>query len=125
MRYGVFASMIVLICFASSSAFAGRVFGDIKLGGKPAPAGLSVKITVAPPALAQGGAVKTAPPTVDSTVTDAFGSYKLNVKEVGKCVLTLVYEKKEYVLEVYSYKNATRYDMILERKDGAFSLRRK
>ena len=68
---------------------------------------------------------KPAPAAADTTLTDKFGSYKLNVKQEGKCVLTLVYEKKALTLEVFSYKNATRYDLILEKKDGKLSLRRK
>jgi hypothetical protein len=54
-----------------------------------------------------------------------FGSYKLTMKEAGKCVLTLVYQKQALTLEVFSYKEATRYDLIVEKKDGKLSLRRK
>jgi hypothetical protein len=36
-----------------------------------------------------------------------------------------VYEKKTLTLDVFSYKEATRYDLVLEKKDGALSLRRK
>ena len=58
------------------------------------PAGLTVKIALAPPASAPGAELKPAPIVADSTVTDKFGSYKLTVKEEGKCILTLVYEKQ-------------------------------
>jgi hypothetical protein len=61
----------------------------------------------------------------DSTATDKFGSYKLSVKPEGKCILSLTYEKQVLTLEVFSYKEATRYDLILEKTDGKFSLRRK
>jgi hypothetical protein len=124
-RWIVIVSMALVILPVASNAFAGRIFGDIKLDGKPVPAGLTVKIALAPPASAPGAGPKAAPAAVDTTVTDKFGSYKLTVKEAGKCILTLVYEKKALTLEVFSYKEATRYDLILEKKDGKLSLKRK
>jgi hypothetical protein len=36
-----------------------------------------------------------------------------------------MYEKQALALEVFSYKNATRYDLIIEKKDGKLSMRRK
>ncbi len=124
MRTIVIAISIASICLCASNAFAGRIFGDVKLDGKPVAAGLVVKIAPIVPAGEPGAAPKPGP-VVDSTVTDKFGSYKLSVKQEGKCVLTLVYQKQAYTLEVFSYKNATRYDLILEKKDGKLSLRRK
>jgi hypothetical protein len=113
------------MCLAASNASAGRIFGDIKLDGKPVPAGLPVEIYLVPPADSAGDSTKAAKVRADSTATDKFGSYKLNVKPQGKCILNLVYEKQIVTLEVFSYKEATRYDLILEKKDGKFSLRRK
>jgi len=127
MRWIVVVSLTLLVCLVASDASAGRIFGDIKLDGKPIPAGLKVKIAVAPPADTAGAKakVKAAPTVVDSTVTDKFGSYKLTVKQEGKCVLTLLYEKQVLSLDVFSYKEATRYDLVLEKKEGKLSLRRK
>jgi hypothetical protein len=125
MRRIVFASLAVLVSLASSNAFAGRIFGDIKLDGKPVPAGLMVTVALAPPASAPVAKPQPAPVAVDTAVTDKFGSYKLNVKQEGKCILTLLYEKQAVKLEVFSYKDAMRYDLILEKKDGKLSLRRK
>lgn len=115
----------LLVCLAASNAFAGRIFGDIMLDGKPVPPGIALKIALAPPASAPGAALDPVTSVADSTVTDEFGSYKLTVKEEGKCILTLVYEEEVLTLEVFSYKEATRYDLILEMKDGILSLRRK
>jgi hypothetical protein len=117
--------IVAAACFIASNAFAGRIFGDIKLDGKPVPAGLPVMITLAPPADAKGEKPKPAPNWADSTATDKFGSFKLTVKPEGRCVLGLVYEKQVLTLEVFSYKEATRYDLVLEKKDGKLSLRRK
>ncbi len=125
MRRIVAVSLTLWVFLAASNATAGRIFGDIKLDGKPVPAGLPVKIALAPPASAPGAKPAPAPIVADSTVTDKFGSYKLTVKEEGKCIVTLVYEKQIPTLEVFSYKDATRYDLILEKKDGKLTLRRK
>jgi len=124
MRRILIGSLALLFCLAASKASAGRIFGDIKLDGKPVPAGLLVKIAVLPPG-ASDAKVKPSPVLADSTVTDKFGSFKLTVKGEGKCVLTLVYDKQTLTLEMFAYKEATRYDLILEKKDGKLSLRRK
>lgn len=117
--------LVAAACLMASNAFAGRIFGDIKLDGKPVPAGLPVMIALAPPADPKEAKAKPAPAWADSTATDKFGSYKLAVKPEGKCVLSLVYEKQVVSLEVFSYKEAMRYDLILEKKEGKLSLRRK
>ena len=115
MRHRLTAALVLLSCCLPAGAQAGRIFGDVRMGGKPLPAGVPVKIARVLP-----GAV-----TADSTATDAFGAYKLMVKDTGKCLLTIAYEKRTATLEVFSYKEATRYDLVLEKKDGALSLRRK
>jgi len=128
MRTIVILSLVLLASVAASNALAGKIFGDIKLDGKPVPAGLPLIIAVAPPAgdeAAKTAKAKPAPVMADSAATDKFGSYKVNVKGEGKCILTLLYDKQAPTLEVFSYKEATRYDLILEKKDGKYSLRRK
>ncbi len=125
MRNTMRVSLALIACLAASNAWAGRIFGDIKQDGKPVPAGLMITIALAPPANASAAKAKPAATPADTTTTDKFGSYKLNVKEKGKCVLTLVYDKQALTLDVFSYDEATRYDLILEKKDGKLSLRRK
>jgi hypothetical protein len=120
MRHRIIATLVALSCCVPAGAQAGRLFGDVKLDGKPLPAGVPMKIARLLP-----GEAKRTSPTADSTATDKFGAYKLMVKEPGKCVLTIVYEKQTATLDVFSYKEATRYDLVLEKKDGALSLRRK
>ena len=97
-----------------SHASAAKIFGDIKIDGKPLKEGVKVRVT-------RPGTNAVA----DSTTTDKFGSYKLLVKEEGKTVLTVVYETKPLELQVFSNKEATRYDLILEKKDDKLILRRK
>jgi hypothetical protein len=115
----IFSSVLLLVLLAAPPAFAGKIFGDIKLNGKPLADSVRVRITVPLAAEAKTAAI------ADSTMTDKFGSYRLNVKEEGRCILTVVYEKQPLELTVFSYKEATRYDLIVERKDGKLTLRRK
>jgi hypothetical protein len=121
MRFPLFLALVFL-AVSSSVAQAGKIFGDINFGGKPVPAGVLVTLQVVPKAEAKD---KPAPAAIDSTTTDKVGSYKFLVKDEGKCKLTVVYEKEPVVLEIFSYKEATRYDLILEKKEGKLTLRRK
>ncbi len=122
MKGKIVVSLAIACLLFASDAFAGRIFGDVKTDGKPVPAGVMITVAIVPPA-AQGA--KPAPVAVDTAYTDKFGSYKLNVKQEGKCLLTIAYEKQSASLEVFSYKAATRYDLALETKDGKLSVRRK
>jgi len=109
-----FLLALVLVACASTSAFAGKIFGDISMDGKPLPAGVKVKITH------PGTNV-----VADSTTTDKFGSFKLMLKEDGKTVLTVMHENKPLELAVFSNKEAMRYDLVIEKKEGKPGLRRK
>ncbi len=122
MRKSLITSTLLLFLCLPAAAHAGRVFGDIRLAGKPLPAGVPVTITRV---LTVDGKPKPAPAASDTTKTDQYGSYKLMVKETGKCILSVAYEKQTASFEVFSNKEATRYDLILEKKDGKLKLRRK
>ena len=121
MRYAILFT-VLLLAVSSSAAFAGKIFGDISVGGKPLPAGVLVTLQ---PVVKAEGKEKLPPAAIDSTTTDKVGSYKFTVKEEGKCTLTVLYEKEPVSLEVFSYKQATRYDLILDKKDGKWTIRRK
>jgi hypothetical protein len=105
---------VAALTVLSTDARAGKIFGDIKLDGKPLPEGVKVFVT-------KPGASTVA----DSTSTDKFGSYTLLVKGEGKSVLTVVYSKQRLDLGVFSNKEATRYDLVVEKKDDKLTLRRK
>jgi hypothetical protein len=105
---------VALLVVLSGQANAGRIFGDVSMDGKPVAAGIKMRIT-------HPGASTIA----DTAVTDKFGSYKLMVKEEGKSTLTILYGGKPLELAVFSNKEATRYDLVVEKKDGKLSLRRK
>ena len=120
-----FIITLVVVALPLSQLFAGRIFGDLKIGDKPVAEG--VKVTISAPVKAtEAGKPAVSPVVVDSAVVDKFGAYRLNVKEEGKCVLTVHIEKQTPTLEVFSYANATRYDIVLEKdKDGKYALKRK
>ena len=94
-----------------SRAVAGELYGTISENGKPVAAGLKLEIRVGD--------------KVDSTQTDKFGSYRMVVREKGKCTLTLHVRNQSPSIELVSYDKSSRYDWILEMKDGKLSLRRK
>ena len=102
--------LMALLLFAFPLT-AGEIFGTITDGTKPVPAG--VKVTIA-----RSG-------KVDSTETDKFGSYRIVVKEKGKCVLTVHMKDQAPSQEVFSYDKSMRYDWILETIDEKLTLRRK
>ena len=128
MRRIVVVAGILSLSLLAENAFAGRIFGDIKIGGKPVAKGVRLKITQPLPAetAKEKPSKAVAVAIADSTVTDEYGSYKLTVKGPGKCTLTVFVDKQPVALEVFSNKEATRYDLIVEEKEkGKLSVRRK
>jgi hypothetical protein len=116
------SAALIVIALGASNASAGRLFGDVKIGGKPASEGMLITVqAAAKPTDKEKGA--SAP--IDSVKTDNVGSYKVMVKYEGKCNLTVHFGKKTAVLEVFSYKEPTRYDLVVEEKDGKLTVRRK
>jgi hypothetical protein len=103
-------SLILFLLF-SSITLAGEIFGTLREGGKAVAKGIKVEIVT--------------PKKTYSTVTDAYGSYRLFVVEKGKCALNVYYKNQTSSFELYSYDKSTRYDMSLEAKDGKYLLKRK
>jgi hypothetical protein len=113
---------LLITATAVSNASAGRLFGDVKKDTKPVAEGVLITVQAAAKAGEKPG-TNTAP--IDSVVTDKVGSYKVMVKGEGKYTLTVHLGKQTAVLEVFSYKEPTRYDLIVEEKDGKLTVRRK
>lgn len=103
--------VLLVLLLAAPPVLAGEIFGTITDGSKPVPAGIKV-------AIARSG-------KVDTTETDKFGSYRIVLKEKGKCTLTVYMKEQSPSQEVFSYDRSMRYDWILETTDGKLSLRRK
>jgi hypothetical protein len=119
MRLQLSAALLIAVA-GVTDASAGRLFGDVKKSDKPVAEGVLITLQAA---AKPGEKASTAP--VDSVVTDKVGSYKVMVKGEGKYTLTVHLGKQKAVLEVFSYKEPTRYDLILEEKEGKLIVRRK
>jgi hypothetical protein len=124
----VIALAVGMVLAASAAAHAGKIYGEIRIGDKAIPEGVKVTVSVpaaAPAAEEEASPESSTPALADSTVTDKFGAYALKVKGEGKCTLTVWWEKQTPSLEVVSYSNATRYDLILEKQENKYILKRK
>ena len=109
MKSVVMAAFLVVL--SAVPALAGEIFGTLSEGTKPVDAGVKVEISIAGKSYAGE--------------TDKFGSFRLIVKEKGKCTLTVRYKDQSPSFQLVSYDKAARYDLVLEAKDGKYSLRRK
>jgi hypothetical protein len=92
-------------------AFAGEMYGKITEGTTAVGAGVAVQVDC-------GG--KKAEAT-----TDKAGSFHLVAPATGKCTLTVTYKGQSASVAVASYDEGAQVDLILELKDGKYTLRRK
>jgi len=107
-----------LICFVgiffmASAAMAGEIYGTIEDAGKPVPADIEVRITVAG--------------SENLTVrTDKFGAYRAVAANKGKGALSILYKNKtSEPAEIISFDKATRYDWTVETSGDKMTLKRK
>ena len=100
---------VMLLVAVPSLALAGEVYGTINEGGKPVKDGLKVE-------LACGGKSV-------AGATDKFGGYRLFAPEEGKCTLTLTIGDEKPSVAVQSFSDSARYNLVLEKKDGKYTLR--
>ena len=94
------------------SVYAGEIFGSITEGDKSVGEKVKVEIVAANKA-------------TYTTETDKNGSYRLFVKEKGKCKFTVHFNEQTSSAELFSYDKSLRYDWIVEAKEGKYSVRRK
>jgi len=106
------AILIVLLACVPSFAFGGEIYGTLTEEGRSVGPNAQVEVTCAG---------KTYP----RNTTDQYGSYRLYVQEKGKCTLKVHYKQQSPSTEVSSYERSVRYDLVLEKKDGQYVLRRK
>jgi len=102
---------LTLLCLAIScaTALAGEFYGTIKEGGKPIKAATKIEVKCA-----KG---------IYTTETDKLGSYRVFVPEQGKCALSVKSGDVAPQMTVHSFEDSTRYNLVLEKKDGKSSLR--
>ena len=106
-----FATAAVLIFAMTSAAVAGNVYGSISEGGKSVAQGVKIEVTC--------GANKY------SAETDATGTYKVFVKDQGKCALHVAYQGQTPSFEILSFEGSVQYDLVLEKQGTQYTLKRK
>lgn len=104
----LFLTMLCL-AIACTTALAGEFYGTIKEGGKPIKAATKIEVKCAKGSY--------------SAETDKLGSYRLFVQEQGKCTLSVKSGDVAAQMAVTSFEDSTRYNLVLEKKDGKPSLR--
>ena len=102
----LFLFFLLLPSFVS----AGEIYGSITEEGRPVGQGIKVEITSAGKAY--------------STETDKYGSYRAYIQEIGKGILKIYYKQQSPSVEISSYERSVRYDLVLEKQGGRYSLRR-
>lgn len=105
------ALFVVGLLGLASVCRAGEIYGAISEGGKPVAAGVKIEIV--------------APTKTYTAETDKFGSYRIFVKDKGKCTLKVTYKGQAPSSEVFSFEKSTRYDWVLESQNGKLALKRK
>ena len=102
---------LAMLCLAISctTALAGEIYGTVKEGGKPIKAGTKLEVKCAKGSY--------------SAETDKLGSYRLFVPEQGKCTLSVTSGDVSPQMTLHSFEDSTRYNLVLEKKDGKSSLR--
>ena len=105
-----FTVLFLFLILSPSFVFAGEIFGSITEGGRPVGQGIKVEITYAGKAY--------------STETDKYGSYRAYMPGMGKSLLKVHYKQQSPSIEISSYERPVRYDLVLEKQNGRYSLRR-
>jgi len=104
-------ALLILIVAAPVPAFAGKIAGSITEGGKPIAQGQKVEVTCGSNSV--------------SAQTDAYGAFSLFMSDTGKCALKLHYQGQTPSFDINSYEGSVQYDLVLERQDGKYTLKRK
>jgi hypothetical protein len=104
----VIAGLMLIMC---ARTWAGEMYGSITQGDKPV--GEKVKVEVSAAGKSTAGE------------TDKNGSYRIFVKEKGKCTFSVHYKDQVATTDIFSYDKSLRYDWVLELKDGKYQLKRK
>ena len=103
--------LFLFIMLISTFTFSGEIYGSLKEGESSVGRGIRIEIT--------------SPRETYATETEEDGSYRLFIREEGKCTLKVHYEGQAPKIKIYSYEDSVRYDLVLEEKDGEYVLRRK
>ena len=101
------ATLCLALC--GTVAAAGEIYGTIREGGRPLPAGTKLEVKC--------------PKGTYSAETDKIGAWRLFAPEQGKCTLTVRLGDAAPSMTVSSFEDSARYALVLEKKDGKYTLR--
>lgn len=110
MKRNFAGGIAAVLLLAPVLAFAGEIYGTIKVDGKPVGPGVKVTITSDEKSYARE--------------TDKFGSYRAYVRETGPVTITVEYQGRKPSIEASSYEGTVRFNLVLERQGGSYSLRK-
>jgi hypothetical protein len=103
--------VLIMILGLAMWSFAGKVVGSLTEAGKPVASGVKIEV-------ACGTATH-------SAATDSYGAFSLVIPQQGKCTLKVNYQGQTPAFEITSYAGSVQYDLILEKQDGKYTLKRK
>jgi hypothetical protein len=104
--------VMMTLCAIPLVASAGEIYGKITLNNAPVAAGTVV-------------AAKCGAKAYPAVKTDASGTYNVVVAETGKCTLTVTVAGESAGVDVASYDDGAQADIVLEKKDGKLTARRR
>ncbi len=107
-----FSIFILALLVFPGIALGGQVYGKLKEGGRSVPQGIDVTVRCA-----QGKRY--------STKTDRFGSYRVYVRETGRCTLTVKRAGRSGKYTIRSFDDPVRYDFELVKTGKKYVLKRK
>ncbi len=90
-------------------AAAGEIYGTITENGAPVKEGMKVGLVCGEKS--------------HTGETDKNGAYRLFADEQGKCTLSVTVGAEKPSTTVHSFSDSARYNLILEKKDGKYTLR--
>jgi hypothetical protein len=102
-------ALALMVATFPTVAVAGELYGTIKEGETLVKEGVQMTVTC--------GA------KVVAGQTDKYGAYRLFAQEEGKCTLTVKVGTEAPSVVIHSFADSARYNLILEKKDGKYTLR--
>jgi hypothetical protein len=107
----VFVRSVVMLSLllATTLLVPGEIFGDVRVG-ETFVADADVKLTC-------GAEVATGK-------TDKSGSFRIKSKSNGKCSVAITYQGQSPSVDIVVFERPTRYRLVLEQKDGKYTLKR-
>jgi len=103
--------LFLVVLIYPSISLSGEIYGSIKIGNRYVQQGVNIKIKC-----------NNSPIT---TQTDQYGSYRVRISHIGSCTLKVTYGNQTPSIKIYAYKRPVRYDLLLEKSNGRYFIKRR